>query len=108
MFTVATRAASGLTATTSPTVPLPFPLAGDATIQFTGLAALHPHPASAVTSTDNRPPVADTVSAPRLNLKVHGAGACDTPTLCEPTTMAPDRAEGTGFGATTKGTAPSP
>jgi hypothetical protein len=85
------------------------PLCDDATtIQFTGLVALHAQPVSVATSTDRRPPLAEMVSPPRLNLKVHGAGACVNPTLCEPTTIAPERGDGTGFGATTKGTAPSP
>lgn len=76
MFTVATRAVSEFTATVSTTVPLPFPLGDEATtIQFTGLAAFHVHPESAATSTDSRPPTAAMESLPRLNLKLHGAGA---------------------------------
>jgi hypothetical protein len=41
-------------------------------------------------------------------VNAHGAGACVTATLCEPTTIAPERGDGTGFGATLKGIAPSP
>ena len=108
MFTDPTRTSPGLTATTSPTVLLPLPLGGVATIQFTGLAAFQEQPPSVATSTDRRPPADEIASPPRLSLNVHGAGAWVSPTLCEPTTMAPERVAGTGFGATENGTVPSP
>lgn len=108
MFTDAARAASGLTATTNPTVPFPLALCGVATIQFTGLVAFHVHPPSVDTSTDRRPPADAIASPPWLSLNVHGAGAWVKPTLCEPTTMALERDAGTGFGATVNGTVPSP
>jgi hypothetical protein len=109
MFTDATRATSGLTATTSPTVPFPLPFCGDATtIQFTGLVAFQVQPPTVDTSTGRRPPAAEIASPPRLSLNVQGAGAWVNATLCEPTTMALERGVGTGFGATVNGTVPSP
>jgi hypothetical protein len=88
---------------------LPLPPGPDVTtIQFTGLVAVHAQPPRVETSTDRRPPAAAIVSPPRLSLKLHGAGACVNATLPAPTTIALEREEGTGFGATLKGIVASP
>jgi hypothetical protein len=101
MFTVATRTAPVFDAIDSPTVPLAFPLCpAVTTIQVTGLVAFQPHPLSVATSTDRRPPAAAMVSPARFNVNTQGAGAWLTATLCDPTTIAPVRPDGTGFGAT--------
>jgi hypothetical protein len=109
MATCPTRAAPILTATTSPTAPPALPLWPDDTeIQFAELAAFQPQPFSVETFTVSRPPAAAMVSPVRLNEYTHGAAAWLTATVCEPTTMDPDRVEGTGFGATVYGTDASP
>ena len=57
--TVAVRAlAALLAATVTVTVPFPLPLAGDTVAHAALDAAVHAHPASAVTVTDEVPPAA--------------------------------------------------
>ena len=90
-----------LGATAIPTVPLAFPLCpDDTTIQFDPLAALQLQPLMVVTSTASRPPAAAIASPFRPSVKTHGAAAWVMATLCAPTTMAPEREDGTGLGAT--------
>jgi hypothetical protein len=109
MLTAAPRAAPGFGVTASSTVPPPFPVSPDViAIQFTGLVAVQLQPPIVPTSMDRRPPPAPSASEVRLNVKTHGAGACVNDTLCEPTTIAPVRVEGTGLGATVYGTDASP
>jgi hypothetical protein len=85
----------------SPMVPLAVPLwPDDTTIQFTGLVACQLQPASVVTSTERRPPVAAMLSLVRPSVNTQGAAAWLIATVCEPTTIVPLRVDGTGFGAT--------
>ena len=95
------RATPAFAATTSPTVPPPFPVEPeDTAIQLAVLAALHAHPLMTAMLTDRLPPAAPTVSACRLSVNTHGAAAWLTETLDGPTTISPDRPEGTGLAAT--------
>lgn len=77
-------------------------------IQAALLAALHVQPLITATPTDRLPPAEAMLSAGRLSEKLHGAGAWLTDTLDAPTTMAPERAEGTGLAATLYGIEASP
>ena len=96
-------------ATNSPTVPLPLPVWPDwIAIQFAALDALHAHPASVATSTDNRPPSAPIVSRDRLRSNRQTAAAWLTGTRSSPTTIPHDLAEGTALAATVNAIVPSP
>ena len=99
----------GFGATASPTVPAPFPVEPDETaIQAALLAALHVQPVITATPTDRLPPAEAMLSAGRLSEKLHGAAAWLTDTVDAPTTIAPERAEGTGLAATLYGIEASP
>jgi hypothetical protein len=76
MFTSPTLAGPTLSATSSPTVPLAFPLRPDeTTIQFAALVAFHVQPLMVLTSTASRPPAAAIASLAWLNVNRHGAAA---------------------------------
>ena len=82
-------------------VPLALPFCPETIeIHESRLVALHPQPLSVVTLTDKVPPEGPTVSAARPSEYVHGAAAWLTATVCEPTTIEPERAVGTGLAAT--------
>jgi len=103
------RTAPAFAATASPTVPPPFPVEPDDTaIQLAVLAAVHAQPVIVATETERLPPADAIVSLARLSVKLHGAAAWVTETLAAPTTMAPERAAGTGLGATVYGIDASP
>jgi len=109
MRTSPERATLGFGATASPTVPAPVPVEPEATvIQAALLAALHVQPLITLTPTDRLPPPEAMVSAGRLSEKLHGAAAWLTDTLEAPTTIAPERAAGTGLAATLYGIEASP
>jgi hypothetical protein len=69
-------------------------------IHGTLLVAFQLQPVKVLTATDRLPPPNPIASLVRLRLKRHAAAACDTSTVCEPTTMLPDRTAGAGFAAT--------
>jgi len=109
MFTCPTRAAPAFAAIDSPTVPAASPLSSLVTaIQLSPLTAVQWQPVNALTSTLNRPPAWPIESLPRLSVNTHGAAVWLTATRSEPTTMAADRAAGTGFAATAYDTVAPP
>jgi len=55
---------------------------------------------SVVTETDSVPPPEPIVSCERSSAYVQGAAAWLTDSVCDPTTIDPDRAAGLGFAAT--------
>src|SRR5215217_2380285 len=99
MATWPVRATPVLGATASPTVPVPLPLPPEAMlIHGAPGAAFQVQPVSVVIPTDSRPPAAAIVSPVRLSVNVQGAAAWLTDTLAAPTTIAPERADGTVLG----------
>jgi hypothetical protein len=83
------------------TVPSAFPDWPDLiAIHGALLVAFQVQPVNVLTVTDNPPPPGPIASRVRLRLYRHGAAAWDTSTVCEPTTMLPERAVGTGLAAT--------
>jgi hypothetical protein len=100
-ITCPARAAPLFGATTRPTVALALPDVPAATaIQLALLTAVQPHPLSVDTTNDSVPPPAPIDSPDRLKSNRHGAAACDSSSVESPTTIAPDRGEGTAFTAT--------
>ena len=98
-----------LGATVSPTVPAAVPFCPDDTaIHGAVVAALQEQPAIVVTSTLRCPPAAPIESRVRLSSNTQDAPAWVSGTLSAPTTIAPDRAAGTGFGATVYATTACP
>jgi len=101
MFTSPTRADPLLAAIVSPTVPFASPVCPDViAIHDASVVAFQPHPVSVVTETNSVPPPEPIVSCERPSAYVHGAAAWLTDSVCDPTTIDPDRAAGLGFAAT--------
>ncbi len=101
------RSTPVLAATSNETVPLPLPPA-PAAIQADWLDTVHAHPALVATCTGTRPPAAPTLVLVVVTVKRHGAGSCSMEIWSSLTTIAPRRADRSGFGSTRKSTVPPP
>jgi len=102
------RSSPRLLSTLMTTVALPVPLAEPRWIQLEVVDADHAHPLVAVTPTDTRPPLADTLPDVALRSNRHGAASCAIVMRWSLTAIDAERVEVSVFDATVTVTDASP